>query len=257
MLNATIKRRVDVTPELIIFGVVPDAPVEDFEPGQYAALGLLGSAARPAGFPPEKEVVPPHKLVKRAYSVCSSPANKSELEFYIGILPLGALTSRLMNAKPGDRIFVTEKITGTFTLTSLAAEVNLILVATGTGIAPYVSMLRTPSTWIPGRRITLLHSVRESRELAYREEFEGIAKTHSDFTYIPTVTRDDPSWSGSRGRIQTLMKNNAFAADPATDHVFLCGNSPAVSALEKEFLERGFALHRKKSPGNIHEEIYD
>ena len=257
MLNATVTRRYDVTLDLIVFGIKPDTAPPQFLPGQYVALGLLGSAPRAPGLPPESEQVAPHKLVKRAYSICSSPENRAEIELYIGILPLGALTTRLVNIKPGDRVYLAPKITGAFTISGVPAVKNLIFFALGTGIAPYVSMLRTSNTWTTGRRITLVHSVRESRDLAYRAELEMLAAERPEFKYVPTVTGEDASWQGQRGRVQALLRQGVVMPDPVGDHVFVCGNSEAIADIERLLIDRGFLPHTKKAAGNIHEERYD
>ena len=166
MLNATVVRRVDVTPELMILSVKPDGGVPEFQPGQYVALGLFGAAERPTHFPAEREAHAPDKIIKRAYSIGSSPLTREYLEFYIAVVPDGGLTSRLALVREGDRVFLAPKITGTFTLEHVSAERNLVLVSTGTGLAPFMSMVRTPSTWTPGRRITVVHGVRHTHDLA-------------------------------------------------------------------------------------------
>ena len=152
MLNATVVGRVEITPELFIIHVKPDGGVADFHPGQYVALALPGSALRPAHLPGDREPQDGEKLIKRAYSIGSSPIVKDYLEFYIAVVPEGALTPRLSLPKVGERIWMAPKITGTFTAHGIPPEHNLVLLSTGTGIAPFMSMIRTPTLWTEGRK---------------------------------------------------------------------------------------------------------
>jgi len=256
VLNATITQRIDITPELIIFRIKPDKAFNQFLPGQYVALGLTGAAPRPAEFPPEHETHAPDKIIKRAYSIGSSPSEKEYVEFYVAIAPQGALTSRLVMLKEGDRIFMTPKITGTFTICDVPESHNLILVSTGTGIAPYMSMLRSPGTWTAGRKITLLHGVRYSSDLAYREELEEFAAKRPSFKYYAIVSRADDSWSGPRGYVQKFFEDGTVKLDAEVDHVFVCGNPAMIDDLEKLLITRGYQVHSKRTPGNLHVEKY-
>ncbi|MFM1848423.1 MAG: hypothetical protein RL417_1897 [Pseudomonadota bacterium] len=255
MLNASIVKRVDVTPELVILSVKPDGGVPEFQPGQYVALGLFGSAERPGHFPPEREAHAPDKIIKRAYSIGSSPANRESLEFYIAIVPDGGLTSRLALVREGDRVFLAPKITGTFTLEHVSPERNLVLVSTGTGLAPFMSMVRTPATWSAGRRITIVHGVRHAADLGYRAELEALQERGIGLVYHPVVSRD-AAWSGARGHVQSLFEGGVVGADPARDNVFLCGNPAMVEGMETLLVGRGYSVHSKKTPGNLHLEKY-
>lgn len=256
MLNATVSGRIDITDELIIYQIRPDGPIPDFEPGQYVALGLPGAAPRPSNFPAEHEQHAPDKIIKRAYSIGSPPTQKEYIEFYIAIAPQGALTSRLVLLRPGDRLFMNPKITGTFTLTGVPPEHNLVMVSTGTGIAPYMAMLRHAPTWTPGRKITLLHGVRYSRDFAYRDELLGLEQSNPAFRYLATVSREDSDWHGDRGYVQSYFKDGRVALDSAQDHVFLCGNPAMVEEIEKLLTGRGYTEHTRRQPGNLHLEKY-
>ncbi len=256
MLNATVVKRQNVTDELIILKIKPDAGVPEFLPGQYLAIGLFGNAPRPESFPPEKEEQKPDKIIKRAYSIGSSPDTREHLELYIAIVPDGALTSRLALVKENDRIFAAPKITGTFTIDEVPASENLVLVATGTGLAPYISMIRTPSTW-SGRNVTIVHGVRYSKDLAYRDELVELANRRADFRYLPIVSRADPEWDGARGHIQSLIDSHTLVVDAAKDHVFLCGNPAMVNDMESRLISGGYSVHGRKNPtGKLHLEKY-
>lgn len=255
-LNATLEKRIEVTPELVRLFVRPDTPLGVFQSGQYVALGLPGSAVRDSRYPPEEVAQVPEKLIKRAYSIGSSPSDPSLLEFYIALLPQGALTARLSALREGDRLFMAPKVTGTFTLEGVPPEASLVLVSTGTGLAPFMSMVRTPETWSVGRAITIIHGVRYPSDLAYRDELEQFG-TRDNFRYLAIASRAGPEWSGPRGHVQQLFAHDGpVQLDPRRDHVFLCGNPAMIDDVEKLLLERGFTVHSKKNPGNLHLEKY-
>lgn len=256
MLNSTVAGRIDLTPELIILQVKPDAGVPNFMPGQYVALGLPGSAPRFEGAEPEPEVPAPDKLIKRAYSISSSPNQREYLEFYIAIVPSGSLTSRLAMVKPGDRVFTQPKVTGTFTLDGVPDERNLVLVSTGTGLAPFMSMVRTEGTWIGGRKITIVHGVRYPEDFAYVDELASISAARPGFQYLPISSRAPESWDGRKGRVQRLFEDGTLRLDSAQDHVFLCGNPGMIEDLEKLLGGIGYTPHSKKAAGNMSIEKY-
>ena len=257
MLNATLVRRIDLTPELAIFHVLPDAGVPDFLPGQYVALGLPGSAPRASYFPPEIESHPAEKIIKRAYSLGSPPSERGFFEFYIAILPQGALTARLANLHAGDRLFAAPKVIGTFTLKDVPVERNLVFVATGTGIAPFVSMLRHLPTWGNGRQITLLHGVRFARDLAYRQELKAVESKHKQFRYLTFVSREESPSDARHGYVQSAFAHGGLEVDPRKDHIFLCGNPAMCDAMVALMAERGYSEHSRRNPeGSLHLERY-
>lgn len=257
MLNATLIKRIDITPELVVFRVQPDAGVSPFEAGQYVALGLPGSAPRPASFPAEESPPDPTKLIKRAYSVGSPPSNRDYLEFYIAIVPDGILTSRLAMLHEGDRLFCGPKVTGHFTLAPIPSTAHLIFVATGTGLAPFTSMMGLDETWAPGRTITLLHGVRHLEDLGYRDELEHLVEERGRaFTYVPFVSRATPPPAGMQGHVTRFFEERPVPYAPETHHVLLCGNPAMIDSVERVLVGQGFTVHSKKQPGNLHFEKY-
>lgn len=256
LLNATVTERINVTPELVILRVRPDKGVDNFSSGQYVALALPGAAPRHPEFPPEETPPDSGKLIKRAYSIGSAPETKDYLEFYIAILPTGLLTSRIAVLKEGDRIFCAPKVTGHFTLHDVPAEANLVLVSTGTGLAPFMSMLRSPGTWTPGRSISILHGVRYRRDLGYREELLEFERAKPGFRYIPFVSRDEAGEGVLKGYVQTSFQSGILEADPTRDHVFVCGNPAMIDDVETLLTGRGYIVHSKKTPGSLHLEKY-
>jgi ferredoxin--NADP+ reductase len=257
-MNATLVKREDISPDLFILHVEPDGGIADFLPGQYVALGLPGSSPRLEGLPPEKKEVKPDRILKRAYSIGSSPVQKGALEFYVALVPDGDLTPRLAALQPGDRLFTAPKIVGTFTCGVVPASRSLVLVSTGTGLAPYISMVRTPSVWTAGRSITILHGVRYGADLGYREELLSLQDERPEFTYLATVSREESFDDVRRGYVQEMLKDGTVRTDPEKDHVFVCGNPAMIEEVEQLMLGKGYTTHHsKKNPqGNLHLEKY-
>jgi ferredoxin/flavodoxin---NADP+ reductase len=256
MYNASIVERIEVTPELLILRVLPDDGVKDFLSGQYVAIGLLGNAPRPGHYPVEETPPQQDKIIKRAYSIGSSPGTKEYLEFYVAVIPTGLLSSRLAVLEVGSRIYVAPKITGTFTLADITRTEHIVLVATGTGLAPYISMIKDSKIWEITDKISLLHGVRYSNDLAYKQFLTELQVTKKNFSYHPIVSRDEATETTRKGYVQDLIKDNSVACDKDNTHVYLCGNPAMVTELESLLLEKGFTEHNKRSPGNLHLEKY-
>src|SRR5882724_1410798 len=133
-LNAVVTQRVEIAPGLIILRVVPDGwAVPNFKAGQFAVLGLPGAAKRYSFSLPEPDAPDPHKLIKRAYSIASSSVAKVYMEFYVALVASGVLTPRLFALEVGDRLWLSPKITGMFTLDQVALDRHIVLLGTGTG----------------------------------------------------------------------------------------------------------------------------
>ena len=141
--NATVIGREEINPQLLILRVRPDGELFDFRPGQFGVLGLLGSAPRVEESTPEDVPSAPDKIIRRAYSIASASIERRYLEFYLTLITSGQLTPRLFALQHGSRVFLGPKASGIFTLDRVAPEKAVVLIATGTGLAPYVSMLRT------------------------------------------------------------------------------------------------------------------
>lgn len=255
MLNATIIKRIEVTKDLIILHIKPDAGVPEFHSGQYVALALPEESTNGDISEAEAPKKGP-KLIKRAYSIGSTPHEKGHLEFYLAIVPEGQLTPKIAKLGEGGRIYVAPKITGTFTLKDVPGDRDLVLISTGTGIAPFMSMLRTPTTWTLGRKITIIHGVRYPEDLAYRNELEQYFSDGKPIAYIPLASRADDSWRGERGRVQRLFTDKIVALDPNKQSIFLCGNPAMIEEMENYLISNGFIEHTKKAPGNLHLEKY-
>ena len=264
--NATVLERVEVSPALLILRVAPVGwELPNFEAGQFAVLGLPSRAPR-CDLAASEEETPSNteKLIKRAYSIASSSISKEYVEFYISLVPSGSLTPRLFALEPGDSVWLGRKMAGLFTLDEVPADKQLVLVGTGTGLAPYMSMLRTHSL-CGERRIAVLHGARHSWELGYRSELAMLSHRCPTFTYVPAISRPEEEnvpWAGETGHIQDVWQRRPLIAhwgnQPTADdsHLFLCGNPGMIEHMLTILTTEGFVEHTKKSPGQIHLERF-
>lgn len=264
-LNAVVRERHEITPELIVLRVRPVGwELPPFVPGQFAVLGLPGSARRHPLADPEEQAQDPDKLIRRSYSIASSSVSTEYLEFFVTLVRSGCLTPRLFALEPGDHLWLGPKITGTFTLDRIPEDSHLVLVATGTGLAPYMSMLRTR---VPEetRRVSVLLGARHSWDLGYRRELAEIVERASNVSFDPTISRpveEREPWAGRVGYVQDLWKAGVvaerwgFAPAPDNTHVLLCGNPAMIEDMQEVLEAEGFKLHKKRDPGNIHFEKY-
>lgn len=265
-LNAVVAQRIEVAPGLIVLRVVPDGwELQPFEPGQFAVLALPGSAPRYAMSDPEEVQRKPEVLIKRSYSIASSSVATEYVEYYITLVRSGALTPRLFALQPGDRLWMSQKSSGLFTLDKVPADRHVALIATGTGLAPYMSMLRTYLAGGTERRFAVLHGARHSWDLGYRSELSTLRRVCPNFTYLPIVSRPAEElveWRGATGHVQDLWDSGdleaAWGFQPTAEdtHVFLCGNPAMIESMSTVLTAEGFREHSKKQPGEIHVERY-
>lgn len=202
------------------------------------------------------------KPLLRAYSIVS--ANYEEhLEFLSIKVPDGPLTSRLQNIQVGDTIIVGRKPTGTLVIDYLLPGKRLYLLATGTGLAPFMSIIRDPDTYDKFEQVILVHCVRQVDELAYYDllvehlpnhEFLGDMVT-SKLRYYPTVTREQYK---NMGRITDLMTGGKLfsdlgvpSLDPSADRVMICGSPAMLRDLKQMFEEGGFKEGNTSTPGDF------
>jgi len=265
--NAVISRRLDVHDTIARFRVrYADGRAAEFEPGQFVTLGVVD---------PDQHVNPDSptahfrgrgrrkgpRLIRRAYSIASPPEDSRELEFYVVHVPGGKFTGHLWNLREGDPLFMSERIDGLFTLDDVPRKKNLVMVSTGTGLAPFRSMYlhyRAQQRW---DRFVLFDSCRYVRDFGYLDEMRELAARDDALIYLPTVTREP--WDGLQGRVTLHLQPEHFRGlagfdlDPATCHVFLCGNPGMVDDCEPMLTARGFVTRDRAHPeGNLHFERY-
>jgi ferredoxin/flavodoxin---NADP+ reductase len=220
------------------------SPTLRFENGQFTMIGL-NVEGRP---------------LLRAYSFAS--ANYEDyLEFYSIKVPDGPLTSRLQHIKPGDEVLVGHKPTGTLIQTNLIPGKRLFLLATGTGLAPFASILQDPAIWEAYETVVMMHGCREVAELAYGQRLVRMLPENEYFgefvreklVYYPTATREA---FAHQGRIPALLASGRFSADtgqsplsPETDRIMLCGSPPMLADLRRLLDESGFEEGSGSKPG--------
>ncbi|MCK5124663.1 MAG: ferredoxin--NADP reductase [candidate division Zixibacteria bacterium] len=265
-LNAIVSQRIEVTPSLIKLRVIPDGwELPDFEPGQFGVLGLPGSASRYSSAAPEENPPDSEKLILRAYSVASSSVAKEYIEFYIGLVRSGSLTPRLLNLKRGDKLWVGPKFKGMFTLSEVPNEFNLVLIATGTGVAPYISMIRSELAKGARHRFAVIHGACFSGDLGYHDELTTLASANKNFTYMPILSHAQDEvvpWKGHEGFVDKLWTDgtleNSWGLHPTPEntHVFLCGNPLMIKSMVEVLEKENFIKHSKKSPGQVHTEQF-
>ena len=255
LYNATLLERRDLSPTLAIFRIRPDQipPPEEhwFEAGQYVSLGLNDEAS------------PEPFSVQRAYSIASEPEERGWLEFYVRWVahPESAhpFTHLLWQRRPADLIHVGRRCTGRFTLAHTAGREDpriKLFVAAGTGLAPFMSIVRSQLRRLPSRgagRFVVLHGASHVYELGYGEELaQALKELQGD--YIPMVSRprENPSWTGGTGRVESFLEGEKLEAlerrlglaeggfVAANAVVFVCGFKGTIAESLVRLVRRGF-----------------
>jgi ferredoxin--NADP+ reductase len=222
-----------------LFSLRVEAPRLSFEAGQFVRIGIEPSLVRAFSF-----VNPPQDAV---------------LEFYGIVVPQGPLSPRLARMERGDTLCIASNPAGFLVLREVPDAETLWLVSTGTGIAPFLSILRTATPWQRFRNVVLVHAVRHARELVYQDVIRGIGKENA-FHYVTFVSREAAPGSLA-GRIPAAMRDGRLEqatglALNAHSHVMLCGNPDMLKDAQAALAERGLRKHRRRSPGHISVESF-
>ncbi|MFN2103303.1 MAG: ferredoxin--NADP reductase [Candidatus Promineifilaceae bacterium] len=265
-LNAIVAQKNELTPRLMILRIVADSwHLPYFTPGQYVVLGLPSTAPRCEMSEPEIKRPSSDKLIKRAYSIASSSLAAEYMDFYISLVSNGTLTPRLFALEVGNRLWLSPHPVGMFTLADVPPEKNIVMVATGTGLAPYMSMLSTDLDCGSSRRLAVLHGAFHSWDLGYRAELETLQHLCSNLTYIPTIDRpdDEPvAWHGHTGWVQQLWQEGVvakawgFRPTPDNTDVFLCGVQGMIEDMSAILIAENFREQSHGQVGEIHIERY-
>jgi ferredoxin--NADP+ reductase len=215
-----------------------------FEPGQWVNLGLDRDG----------------ELLRRSYSIASAPG--APLEVFVVEVEGGALTPALACKRVGDTIAIDDEPRGFFTLEHVPEGRDLWLVATGTGIGPFLSIVRSGVAADRFERIFLAHGVRHARQLGYRDELEKLAAESAErLRYLPTTSRERHEGLLS-GRLTEVLADGRLERgagapfDPQRSQVMLCGNPAMIEDMMAGLAKKGLKRHRRRDPGHITTEKY-
>ena len=228
-----------------LFSLQVDAEVPAFEPGQWIKLAL------PVG----------GEFIARPYSFVNAPKDRPH-EFYYNTVPDGHLSPRLARLEPMDVVFLAPAASGLFTLAEVPDAESLWLIATGTGLGPFLSMLRCDTAWQRFRQIVLVHAVRHAADLTYRDAIEAIGARHRDrFRAVTFVSREAHA-GALAGRVpdaiadERLERAAGVPLSPRSAQVMLCGNPDMVMDVTDALKARGLKRHRHREPGHVAVEPY-
>jgi ferredoxin--NADP+ reductase len=230
--RAPIVERRDIAEDLWSIRVAPGGEFI-YKPGQYATLG----------------VITPQKHIERAYSIASAP-HDNLVEFFLELVPQGELTPLLHQLKKGDTLTCRKVAKGRFTLDTASGRTNHLLLATVTGIAPFVSYVRTlyqqwkDGQFPAGHNLYLIDGASRSWEFGYRAEIEPIAAEVPWLKYISTISRpwEDAAWKGEMGRVDDLVRkySDSWGLAPQSTSVYLCGHPMMVETCKSILQRRGW-----------------
>jgi ferredoxin--NADP+ reductase len=198
--------------------------------------------------------------VSRSYSLASAPG--APLEVLLARVGEGALTPALFELKPGAGIVLDPKPQGFFTFDYVPPHRELWMLATGTGLGPFLSMLRSGQAFDRAERVILAHGTRSAAELAHREELEALVQARGGrFVYVPVLSREAAAGS-LRGRLTAVLPSGELEAragsaiDAERSHLMLCGNPSMIDEVTSLLGARGLRRHRQRTPGHITTEKY-
>jgi ferredoxin--NADP+ reductase len=251
-------------------GVGPDGGVESTD------AAVLSAVSTTIGGTPEsqwavdtqaaaavKAIADPERMIRRAYSIASESRSDEYVEFYLTVVMSGELTPRLFNLKLRDRLYIGPKAVGVFTLDKAPGK-HILMIGTGTGLAPYMSMLRSELVCNGPRQFVVVHGARFSWDLGYRTELTGLARHCANFHYLPVITRpqEDITWRGRSGYLQNVIASGVveevtgLELTPDNFDIFLCGNPGMIETVIELARGRGFIQDKGHEIGTLHTEEY-
>lgn len=242
-LNGIVREKQQWTERLLSLRIA--APLPPFKAGQFVRVGLEIDGA----------------LVDRPYSLVNAP-HEPLLEIYFDVLPTGPLTPHLAALEPGAPIKVIDRAAGLLTIDEVPDAAHLWMLATGTGIGPFLSCLKTDEPWRRFDKIVLGYSVRFARELSYTDTIAALRTAHpAQLVFVPLVTREAAA-NALPTRITAALADGTLEAragmtlSPDASHIMLCGNSAMITEVSELLEKRGMRRHRRREPGHISTEKY-
>ncbi|HEU4645051.1 MAG TPA: ferredoxin--NADP reductase [Burkholderiales bacterium] len=228
-----------------LFSLRVAAPFGAFQAGQFVKLALDVGGER----------------VARPYSLVNPPGGEP-LEFYFNVVAAGPLSPRLAALQAGDAVAVAANPAGFLVLAEVPEAENLWLIATGTGLGPFLSILRTEEPWRRFRQVVLVHATRTAAEQAYGDVLAAVAAARGgQFRRIAFVSRER-SPGALEGRVPAALRDGRLERAAGTElsaarsHAMLCGNPEMVTDVTAALAERGMRKHRRRAPGHISVETY-
>jgi len=221
------------------------APIGNFKAGQFVRIALEIDG----------------EVVARPYSLVNSPG-ESELEVFFNIVPEGPLTPRLASMQQGDVIKVAEKAYGFLTIEEVPDTRHLWMLATGTGVGPFISILKSDNAWQKFEKVVLVYSVKTARELAYQDVIADIGRQYQQqLSFVPMVTRELIEGAINK-RITNALESGeleqaaGIRISPDESHVMMCGNSEMIADVTELLKTRDMRKHLRREPGHITTEKY-
>ncbi len=228
-----------------LFSLRIKADLQDFMPGQFVRVALDLNGER----------------VARPYSLVNKP-DDDFLEIYFNIVAEGPLSPKLAELQVNDEIFVTDKANGFLTVDEAPECKHLWLLATGTGVGPFLSILKSKKVWQRFEKIVLGFSVRDVSELSYQKQIAMIESQHGEqFSFVPFITREKIEGAMNQRIPQSLVDGSfeikvGITINENDSHIMMCGNSAMISSVSECLEKRGLRKHRRREPGHITTEKY-
>lgn len=228
-----------------LFSLVLTANIEPFKAGQFTKLALDIDGKR----------------VQRAYSFVNPPSSP-HIEIYATRVADGQLSPALHALEAGDEVLISARATGFFTLDEVPDGEHLWLLATGTAIGPYLSILREAEVWKRFRKVILIHAVRFAADLSYQAEINTLLEKHPDQLIVQPFVSREPAQLALTGRIPQaiadgmLERHIGLKLNPGKSQIMLCGNPEMVRDTKATLEALGFAKNLRRKPGQITMEHY-
>jgi len=225
--------------------LIIEAPLGSFEPGQFVRIGLEQDG----------------EIVARPYSLVNT-ADEDYLEVYFNIVEEGPLSPRLFALHSGDDVLVADNPSGFLTVSEVPQCKHLWMIATGTGIGPFLSILKSEAVWQRFEKVVLCYSVSRGEELAYQDSIQQIASQHAtEFCFVPIVTRESFADAMS-SRVPALLQDGSLEQRAGIEinaddsHVMMCGSKDMIADVSETLTSRGMKKHRRRDPGHFTTEKY-
>ena len=228
-----------------LFTLQVEGDVAAFEAGQFAKLALAVES----------------EMVARPYSFVNAPKERPH-EFYYVTLPDGPLTRRLCKLEAGDTVYLAPRPAGFLVLSEIPEGENLWLISTGTGVGPFLSILKSEAPWQRFRRVVLVHAVRHAEELTYRDSISRLLSGHGEQMRMVSFVSRESKPGALHGRIPLAIEDGRLEAAAGvalsanTSQVMICGNPEMVTDTSAALARRGMKKHRRREPGHITVENY-